>query len=94
MTIENIEEIPLLEGDALDNFLGRIRNKEGRIVKYHRVNYNKRTAKKIIADMEYCIDRMRSQVKACTSRIEKNTLYTRIEARQRTIKYAASFINN
>jgi hypothetical protein len=86
--------IPMLEGEELDKFLGRIRNAEGRIVKYVHTNYTKRTAKKIIADMEADIAMLKAKLPKCTSRIEKNSLYIRIEGKQRNIKYAETFLTS
>ena len=94
MTNDNFDDYPLIDGDdALDNFLGRIRNKEGRIVKYTRVEFNKRSSKRVIDDAEFLIDRMKAKVKACKNRLEKNQLYARIDGRQRLMKYAATYLN-
>jgi hypothetical protein len=93
MTNDNFDDYPLLETEAeLDEFLGRIRNKEGRIVKYASVQYNKRSAKRVIDDMEYDIDRCRKKIAATKNRLIKNRHYAHIEGSQRIIKYASTFI--
>jgi hypothetical protein len=93
-TIESIDDIPLLEGEALDDFLGQYRNDKGRIVKYYHTNYTKRTAKKIIADMEEDIAMLKAKLPKVKNRIEKNSLYRRIEGKQRNIKYAETFLTS
>src|SRR5688572_6361961 len=92
MTTPITEEYPMLEGVALDQFLGRIRNKEGRIVKYTRVKFAKRNAKKIIADMQYTIGCFKLEIATSKSRMRKAQLYARIEGRLRCIKDAEKLL--